>query len=428
MRVSISPSAIGGTVKAPPSKSFTHRSVIIGALATGETVVEDYLASDDTRYTVGACRALGVDIKENGGLTVKGTGGAFKSRADPVNIFVGNSGSTIRMMAPVAALAHARVIFDGEARLRERPVGEVLSALAQLGVTARSLEKAGYPPIEIRGGGLAGGVAAVSGAASSQHISALLMAGPYCRKDTVIRITDRLQSRPYVDITMAAMQDFGVAVENRNYIEFALKAGQSYRGRRYRIEGDYSSAAFFFAAAAIGGGRVTVTNLSPRSPQGDRRFPDILAEMGCRVSCGEGQVTVAGGPLRGAIVDMGDYPDIVQPLAVAAAFAAGQTRIHNIGHLRFKESDRIRQTAQELSKMGVEVQVTGETLEVRGGRPHGAEIDAHGDHRMAMSFAVAGLFASGQTIINGAETVSKSYPGFFADLASLGARITELKA
>ncbi len=427
MRLKITPSTVGGMVSAPPSKSYTHRALILGALAHGETVIENFLRSDDTRHTIDACRSLGVDIQSDAeSLRIIGTGGRFPAKPEAQRIFVGNSGSTIRMAASLAALAPARVIFGGEARLRERPVGDLLSALKSLGVQARSVEREGYPPVEVRGGRLLGGEVSVSGMASSQHISSLLMVAPYAESQVSIKIVDGLRSRPYVDVTIDAMRQFGVEVENRNYEEFVVNGGQGYKGRHYRVEGDYSSAAYFFAMAAIGQGAVTVDNLNADSVQGDRHFLDILPEMGCSVSYHGGQVEVTReNELVGVTTDMGNYPDIVQPLAVVAAYARGKAKITNIGHLIYKETDRINDTAAELGKMGIKVDVTGDTMSIDGGKPQGADIEAHGDHRMAMSFAVAALFADGETTIDGAESVAKSYPGFFANLAKIGASVQE---
>jgi 3-phosphoshikimate 1-carboxyvinyltransferase len=366
-----------------------------------------------------------VDVQVEGGtVRIKGTGGKFSVKPGQERIFVGNSGSTIRMMASLAALAPARVIFEGDSRLHERPVGDLLSALKSLGIQAKSIGGNDCPPIEIPGGRLPGGEVAVSGKTSSQHISSLLMVAPYAEKDMKIRITDSLHSKPYVAITIDAMRQFGVDVENRNYEEFIVKSGQKYQGRHYKVEGDYSSAAYFFAVAAIGKSSITVANLNPVSAQGDKHFLDILSDMGCIVTYGKNQVKVSRKKdLTGVTVDMGDYPDIVQPLAIVAAFAKGKTKIINIAHLRYKETDRIDNTAAELRKMGIKVDVTSDTMSITSGKPKGASIETYNDHRMAMSFAIAALFADGETIINGAESVAKSYPGFFTDLAKIGAQI-----
>jgi len=428
VRLRITPSTVSGTVSAPPSKSYTHRALILGSLAQGETVIENFLASDDTRYTINACRALGVNIQRYGkSLRIIGTGGQFSAQPGQKRIFVGNSGSTIRMVAPLAALAQTMVIFDGTKRLRQRPMGDLISALKSLGVQARSVDRDGYPPIEVQGGRLLGGEVITGGMTSSQHISSLLMVAPYAEHDTKIKITNGLHSKPYIDITVEAMRHFGVKVVQHNRDEFIITSGQRYHGRHYEIEGDYSSAAYFFAIAAISGKPITVGNLNANSVQGDKHFLDILSQMGCYVRYHEGEVTIGREKvLTAIIVDMGDYPDIVPPLAIVAALAQGKTEITNIGHLRYKETDRIQDTATELCKMGIEVEVTESTMRITGGKPRGANVKTHADHRMAMSLATAALFAEGDTIIYGAEAVSKSYPGFFTDLAKIGARVEEI--
>jgi len=364
VRLKITPSAVGGRVSAPPSKSYTHRAVMLASLAQGETVIEDFLRSDDTLYTINACRSLGINIQEEGKtLRVIGAGGQFKVKPGQERIFVGNSGSTIRMVASLVALAPARIVLDGDARLRQRPVGDLLAALNSLGVQASSVNGNGCPPIEIPGGKLHGGEVAISGMTSSQHISSLLMVAPYAEDGLKIRIIDRLQSKPYVDITIDAMRQFGVEVENHNYKEFIVRNGQKYQGRHYKVEGDYSSAAYFFAVAAIGRRSIIVDNLKADSAQGDRQFLDILSRMGCSVSYRDGEVEVSRKKaLTGVTVDMGDYPDIVQPLVVVAAYARGKTEITNIGHLRYKETDRINNTAAELRKMGIQVDVAEDTM------------------------------------------------------------------
>ena len=427
MKLRITPSSVTGEVSAPPSKSYTHRAVILTSLAAGESVIENPLLSDDTLYTIDACRALGAEITLKGdSLTIFGTDGRIRV-ADKQKIFAGNSGSTIRMIAPVAALAQAKVILDGDSRLRQRPMGDLLSALQSLGVHARSLNNNGYPPIEIKGGNFNKNQVTLSGGVSSQPISALLMAAPYTKEGLRIKIAGGLRSRPYIDITLDIMQAFGVKAVNRDYKEFLVKGSKRYKARHYPIEGDYSSAAYFLAASAVGAKPVTVTNLRTNSVQGDKHLLTILTEMGCTVDYDKDAVRVhRTGGLEGVSIDLGDYPDLVPPLAVVAAYASGKTQITNIAHLRFKESDRINDTAAELAKMGIKTEVSDDTMVIYGGKPKGAEIEAHNDHRLAMSFAVAALFAEGQSIINGAEAVTKSYPKFFADLVKLGAKIEAL--
>lgn len=428
MRVKITPSPVIGMVSSPPSKSYTHRALILGSLATGETTIENFLAADDTRYTISACRSLGTKIQiANKNLRIMGTGGQFSVESNRKRIFVGNSGSTIRMVAPLAALTQARIVFDGEPRLRQRPIGDLLSALESLGIQARSINGNDCPPIEVQGGRLVGGEVVIPGITSSQHISSLLMIAPYAERSVRIKVIDGLHSKPYLDITIDVMLQFGVEVENHNYEELVVRSGQRYTARHYRVEGDYSSAAYFFAMGAIGQRPITVGNLNTNSVQGDRHFLDILSEMGCLVNYEQGQVKVAREKeLTGITVDMGDYPDTVQPLAIVAAYAEGRTEIKNIGHLEHKETDRLNNTAVELRKLGIKVDVTESTMSINGGKPKGAVIETYGDHRMAMSFATAALFADGNTTINGAEAVKKSYPEFFTDLAKIGGRVQDI--
>ena len=427
MRVRITPSPLKGEVIAPPSKSYSHRAVILASLAAGESVIEEPLLADDTLYTIDACRSLGADIKlESNRLMISGTGGRIRA-TDGQRIFAGNAGSTIRMIAPVAALSQAKVILDGDSRLRQRPMGDLLSALGDLGISARSLGNNGYPPLEIQGKEFSGGEVTIGGEVSSQHISALLIVAPCTREGIKIEIAGGLRSRPYIDITLDAMRAFGVEAVNKDYKNFLVKGGQKYKARRYRIEGDYSSAAYFFAAGAIGGQRLTVANLNNNSVQGDRYLLDILSRMGCSVEYQKDRITVSRrDELKGVSLDMSDYPDLVPTVAVVAAFAKGKTEMTNIGRLRFKESDRLGDTAAELAKMGIKANVGDDTMVIYGGRPKGAETSTHNDHRLAMSLAVAALFAQGDSVINGAEAVTKSYPKFFADLAKLGAKIEEL--
>jgi 3-phosphoshikimate 1-carboxyvinyltransferase len=253
------------------------------------------------------------------------------------------------------------------------------------------------------------------------------MIAPYTNEGIKIKIAGGLNSRPYIDITLDAMQAFGVEAVNQDYKNFRVKGGQKYKARHYRIEGDYSSAAYFFAAGAISKKQVSVKNLKTDSVQGDRQLLNILSGMGCAVEHQKGQVRISRNQeLSGINIDMGDYPDLVQTVAVVAAYARGKTEITNIAHLRFKETDRITNTAAELGRMGIKTEVTESTMTVYGGKPKGAEIEAHADHRMAMSFIIAALFAGGDSVINGAEAVTKSYPRFFADLKKLGAKIEEL--
>ena len=302
--------------------------------------------------------------------------------------------------------------------MRQRPMAQLLDGLVALGTKAYSQEGNGYPPVIVESQGLMGGVARIDGAESSQFISALLMIAPLAQGDVRVEVVGQLASRPYVDITRDVMSSFGVEVQCAGDHSFFVPAGQRYLPQRYQIEGDASNASYFFAAAAITRGKVRVENFRPASIQGDSGFLKILEKMGCEVTCGDNFAEVRGKELQGIEVDMNIMPDLVPTLAVTAAFAGGKTVIQNIGHLRLKESDRIRTTASELAKMGVTVEEGKNWFAVEGGKIQGAEIETHNDHRLAMSFAIAGLAVPGLRV-KGERCVDKSFPEFWETLEKL---------
>jgi 3-phosphoshikimate 1-carboxyvinyltransferase len=362
-------------------------------------------------------RALGTDITEGHGgeLIVRGANGRFVAPAGP--LFVGNSGTTIRFLVAAAALAPAgtELIFDGTVRMRERPIGDLLDALVQLGVDAKSINNNGCPPVRIAGGGLCGGACAIQGALSSQYLSALLMAAPLAKEDVTVRVQGNLVSRPYVDITQSVMESFGTKMENEGCSLFRIRAGQRYHGRTYAIEPDASNAAYFLAAAAVTGGRVVIEGLGTASLQGDARFVDVLEEMGCSVERAPHRLAVTGPDrLKGVDIDLEAIPDTAQTTAVLAAFASGPSMIRGIGNLRVKETDRISAVTTELRKLGVEVEEGSDYWHITPPKHalYGAAIDTYDDHRMAMSFAVAGLVVKSITI-NDPGCVAKTFPDFW---------------
>lgn len=401
-------------VSAPPAKAYTLRALFIAALAKGQSVLYYPLIAEDQEYAIAALRDLGVEIKEEADrLVIEGCDGRFSPVDKP--LFIGNSGVTARVLAVLASFAPGEVIIDGTERMRTgRPIKDLLDAIEPLGI--RSESSSGCPPIKISGE-LLGGKTRLKGKKSSQYFSAILLSGPYAKEAVEIETLGELYSKPYLDITIDIMRKFGATITDDDYRRFRLEP-TGYKGIEYKIEGDYSNAAYFFAAAAVTEGRVKVKNLNPQSAQGDRRFVDFLEMMGCSVQKGDDYIQVKGDRLKGVTLDMQDYPDIVQPLAVVAAFAEGESTFHNISHLKYKECDRIEAPAAELRKMGIEVRTTDDSLTVVGGKPHGAEIDTYKDHRMAMSFAVAGLAVDG-IFIKDPENVNKSFPGFFEALEGM---------
>jgi 3-phosphoshikimate 1-carboxyvinyltransferase len=380
------------------------------ALAAGTSVLTNALAAEDTELTARALTQLGAGIDWQG-TTIRVTGRGGRWRPAPLPIYLGNSGTSMRFLTALVALGEGEYLLTGTERLCQRPLGELLEALRQVGVQAVSAKGDGCPPVTVTGG-LAGGRAQLSGGTSSQYLSALLFIGPLAPKGLEIEITGELVSRPYVDLTLEVLSDFGVSFYREGYRYFQLPGGQSYLPQDYAIEADASSASYFWAAAALTGGRVTITNLSLESSQGDAAFPEVLGRMGCAIESTPAGLTVQGGPLRGVEVNMATMPDLVPTLAVLAAFAAGDTVITGVAHLRHKESDRLQAVAAELARLGIEARETADGLVIRGGAPKGAVIQTYNDHRIAMSFAVAGLQTPGMSITD-PDCVAKSFPGFW---------------
>lgn len=401
---------VQATITLPGSKSYTHRALMAAALAAGESVLTNALAAEDTELTAQALTRLGAGIDWQG-ATIRVTGRSGRWLPTPLPIYLGNSGTSMRFLTALAALGEGEYLLTGTERLCQRPLGELLEALGQVGVQAISERGDGCPPVRVTGG-LTGGKAQLSGAISSQYLSALLFIGPLAPAGLAINITGELVSRPYVDLTLEVLGNFGISYYREGYRYFELPGGQSYLPREYEIEADASSASYFWAAAAVTGGRVTITNLSLESSQGDAAFPEVLGRMGCAIESTPAGLTVQGGPLQGVTVDMATMPDLVPTLAVLAAFAAGDTVITGVAHLRHKESDRLAAVAAELAKMGITAHETPDGLIIRGGTPQGAVIHTYNDHRIAMSFAVAGLNIPGVSIED-PECVAKSFPDFW---------------
>ena len=400
-----------GEVEIPGSKSLTHRALILAALADGQSRIVRPLMCEDTRLTIQALEKFGAEFKpDNGDLIVQGTAGRLSEEGAEIDLE--NSGTSMRLLASVAALGPGDWVLTGNKRMQTRPIYPLLNALSGMGVTAETLGQTGCPPIRIKGRGIEGGRTRVSAAKSSQFLSSLLLAAPYARQDVIIEVEDEVASWPYVELTLSMMDAFGVPVERRGRDWFRVPAGRPYKAREIVIEGDCSSAAYFWAAAAVTGGYVVTRHIKPFSLQPDFAFLDILASMGCEVFLGRDWVALKGAPLTGVDVDMNAMPDQVPTLAVCAALARGRTTIRHVGHLRYKESDRLGDLAAELNKLGARASVEGDGLIVDGGALDPGRVDPHQDHRLAMSFAVAGLIQPGIEILN-PECVGKSFPEFW---------------
>lgn len=415
-----------GCVRAPPSKAHTHRALIASSLSEGCSEVRNALICDDTAATINACMRLGAEIKcmADGTFRILGS----PKPETPVDVInCGGSGSTIRFITPICALADGISILTGDESLRRRPMGPLLNALEQIGVRCYSARMNGCPPIIVFGGGIRGGEAHIRGDVSSQFISGLLFAAPMAQHDTTIILSTPLESKPYVEVTLDTLRRHHVSVET-DFSVFHVPSGQKFKPYNHFIEGDYSSAAFLLAAAVITGSHIRIENLLRDTLQGDRFIIDVLRSVGVHVDVGENFIEVEGSEeqLGGLDVDMRDNPDLVPVCAVLASVANGRSIIRGVGRLRFKESDRIKALLSELSKMGVKMNVEGDAIEICGvDKLHGAEICPHGDHRIAMACAVAALKASGKTVIRNAECINKSYPNFIRDINLLGAETFE---
>ena len=404
-------------VTVPGSKSYTHRMLIAAGLSNGPCRLENTLESEDTRITLETMRSLGINIeKDNHHIDVHGKTGSLGGYTEILNL--GNSGTSIRLLTAVVALGRGKYILTGSQRMQQRPMQDLIDGLNQMGVKSRSVKNNGCPPIEVEAGKIQGGTVNLNCALSSQFLSALLLIAPYANNDTEIMVTGAPVSRPYIDITLDVMQKFGITVVRENYDRFSIPAGQTYQAGSYVVESDCSQAGYFWAAAAITGATIRVKNITADSRQGDIRFLDVLAAMGCTISKDPKGISVTGGSLTAIEVDMADMPDLVPTLAVIAAFARGTTLLKNVAHLKGKESNRLDATVRELTKMGIDADCSESALQIRGGEPHGAEIETYDDHRIAMSFAVAGLKTNGVFIKN-EECVEKSFPNFWQVLERL---------
>jgi 3-phosphoshikimate 1-carboxyvinyltransferase len=324
----------------------------------------------------------------------------------------------MRLLAAIAALGQGDYIFDGSPRMRQRPIAELLTALTQLKIRAVSLLVYCCPPIKISGGRVAGGPVEIDCGISSQYLSGLLLLAPLTQNGLKIKVIKGPVSRPYVDLTLTVMKQFGIEVKHQGYTDFRVAGGQVYQSGHYRVEPDCSQAGYFWAAAAITGSAIKVLGINRDSDQGDLGFIRVLEKMGCQLDFSADGITVIGGPLRALEVDMGDMPDLVPTLAVVAAFAEGTTRMTNVAHLKAKESDRLAAVANELTKMGIKAECGPDSIAVTGGRPAGARIKTYDDHRIAMSFALAGLKTPG-VMIEDEACVAKSFPNFWPVFNSL---------
>ena len=413
-----------GVVRVPGSKSITNRALALAALATGPTELTGALFADDTARMMDCLRSLGFEVEERpeqASIRVTGQGGRIPR--DRAELFVGNSGTTARFITPLLALGYGEYFIDGVPRMRERPISDLIGALKQLGVDIESSGGSGCPPLRVRATGLRSGACTVRGDTSSQFLSGLLIASP-CAEGKEMRLTvdGPLLSAPYVTLTADIMRAFGVSVEEA--VEgglYVVPAGRAYDSPgTYAIEPDASSASYFWAAAAITGGSVRVEGIGRQSLQGDAKFVEVLGAMGCDVAYTDDAITVTGnGAPRGGRFDMNAISDTAMTLAAVAVFADSPTSIENVGHIRHKETDRLRAITNELGRLGVRVEERADGITIHpAANLNPATIQTYDDHRMAMAFALIGLRSPGVAIAD-PDCVRKTFPDYFVCLEQL---------
>lgn len=413
---------VNGEVNLPGSKSVSNRALLLAALASGTTRLTNLLDSDDIRHMLNALSKLGVSYQLSDDKTVcevEGLGKPFAAE-QVLELFLGNAGTAMRPLAAALCLGQGEYILTGEPRMKERPIGHLVDALRQAGAKVEYLENENFPPLKIFGTGLKGGTVEIDGSISSQFLTAFLMSAPLAQDDVTIKIVGELVSKPYIDITLHIMAQFGVEVENNNYQEFVIRHGQRYLAPGdFLVEGDASSASYFLAAAAIKGGEIKVTGIGKKSIQGDIQFADALEKMGAEIEWGDDYVISRVGELNAVDMDFNHIPDAAMTIATTALFAKGTTAIRNVYNWRVKETDRLSAMATELRKVGAQVEEGEDYLIVTPPEKlNHAAIDTYDDHRMAMCFSLVALSDTPVTI-NDPKCTSKTFPDYFDKLEGL---------
>lgn len=414
---------IAGVVDIPGSKSYTNRALIIASLIPGEVIIMKPLESDDTKAMINCLKELGIKIEEKTGeIKVIGDIGDIKDKA--YKLIAGLSGTTIRFLLALSCIVPGKKIITGEASLNRRPIGELAGALKDLGAEIEYLEKPGFPPLMVKSSKLNLKKTILHGDISSQFFSALMMIAPNLN-GLEIEVIGKQISKPYIDMTIDLMDYFGVKVINENYKKYIIKPEQKYIRKDYTVEGDFSSTGYFLAIAALTKSELVLKNLNSNSKQADRNFLEITKQLGTEIKFHGNDLYVTGNGVKPLDIDMENCPDQVQTLAVLLAFAKGKSTITGVRSLRIKETERVLALQNELLKMGIKTESTIDSLTIYGGNPKPAEIDTYNDHRMAMSFAVAGTVVDG-IVINDSEVVTKTFPQFWEKLKKIGININEI--
>ncbi len=417
-------SRINGEIHLPGSKSVSNRALLLAALAKGTTTLTNLLVSDDTAHMLNSLEAMGVQFElsqEGTCCTIHGLGKPISTQN--IELFLGNSGTSMRSLCAALCLGQGIFTLTGEERMEERPINDLVDALRQAGAEITYLKNDGFPPLRIQGTGLRGGKISIDGSVSSQFLTALLIAAPMADQDSVITIIGDLVSKPYIDITLKMMESFGITVVNHEYKQFIIKGCQTYTSPgTFLVEGDASSASYFLAAAAIKGGKVRVNGIGRASLQGDVLFAEVLEKMGAKITWADDYIEASRGELIAVDLDMNHIPDAAMTIATTALFATGTTAIRNVYNWRVKETDRLNAMATELRKVGAEVTEGKDFIEITPPEKlQHAAIDTYNDHRMAMCFSLIALSDTPVTI-NDPGCTSKTFPDYFEQLANLAAR------
>lgn len=413
---------VSGVVNIPGSKSISNRALLLATLAKGKTTLTNLLDSDDIRYMLASLKQLGVQYELSDNNTVcelEGLGKPITAK-QAETLFLGNAGTAMRPLCAALTLGSGEFTLTGEPRMEERPIGDLVDSLRQLGANVTYLKNDGFPPLTINADGLNGGEVEIAGDLSSQFLTALLMVAPLTKDSVNINIKGELVSKPYIDITIALMAQFGVEVINHDYRRFEIKSGQQYVSPgKVLVEGDASSASYFLAAGAIQGGEVKVTGVGKLSIQGDVKFADVLEKMGADIEWGDDYIISRQAKLTAVDLDMNHIPDAAMTIATAALFAEGTTKITNIYNWRIKETDRLAAMATELRKVGATVEEGHDYISVTPpAELNTADIDTYNDHRMAMCFSMMAFAPCGITI-NDPDCTSKTFPTYFSEFARL---------
>ncbi len=416
---------VNGTVHLPGSKSISNRVLLLAALAQGETRINNLLHSEDVEHMLNALTQLGVSYQLSADKThcvVQGLAGLFDV-SSPLELYLGNAGTAMRPLTAALAASNVDVTLTGEPRMYERPIGHLVDALAQWQADIQYLGQPDFPPLRIRGKSLTPGAVRIDGSVSSQFLTAVLMVAPLLAGDSVIAIEGELVSKPYIDITLALMNRFGVEVHNDNYQRFVIKGQQQYLAPGdFLVEGDASSASYFLAAAAIAGGTIKVTGIGKNAVQGDIHFADALEAMGASVDWGFDYISVTRNQLHGISRDYNAIPDAAMTIATTALFAQGPTLISNVYNWRVKETDRLAAMATELRKVGAVVEEGIDYIRIEPPvEIQHASIATYNDHRMAMCFSLL-AFASAGVTIEDPDCTRKTFPQYFDVFASLAAQ------